>query len=187
MPWVVWADWVADPPPSLPSVCLSLLCLSNPKWPTDLPLLFHGAALPHVSPTNPVILVRLRSKELLLRSLRLLLALPAELVLPLSNRLASGLLILIQVMRKRLIVAPACRNRPQPIAFSRIPCPLSKGTAIPSSRQANASALSALSTAGQWEVIGALMSMAVAADGGRGFVLEALTFMVKRGLGLLGR
>lgn len=53
--------------------------------------------------------------------------------------------------------------------------------------QANASALSLTSTVPQWEVIGTLMMKAVVADGGRGFVLEALAFVVKRGLGLLGR
>lgn len=37
------------------------------------------------------------TQDLLLRSLKLLLALPPDVVLPLSNRLASGLLILIQV------------------------------------------------------------------------------------------
>ncbi len=36
-------------------------------------------------------------QALLLQSLRLLLSLPPDVVLPLSNRLASGLLILIQV------------------------------------------------------------------------------------------
>ena len=36
-------------------------------------------------------------QELLLQSLKLLLSLPANVVVPLSNRLASGLLILIQV------------------------------------------------------------------------------------------
>lgn len=53
--------------------------------------------------------------------------------------------------------------------------------------QANASALSLTSALSQWEVIGVLMMKAVVADGGRGFVLEALAFVVKRGLGLLGR
>ncbi|CAN0034927.1 unnamed protein product, partial [Ectocarpus fasciculatus] len=85
---------------------------------------------------------------LLLQSLKLLLSLPPDVVLPLSNRLASGLLILIQ---------------------------------------ANASALSLPSTAVQWEVISALMGKAVLGGGGRGFILEALAFVVNRGLGLLGR
>ncbi|CAM9744818.1 unnamed protein product, partial [Ectocarpus sp. 8 AP-2014] len=85
---------------------------------------------------------------MLLQSLKLLLSLPPDVVLPLSNRLASGLLILIQ---------------------------------------ANASALSLPSTAVQWEVISALMGKAVLGDGGRGFILEALAFVVNRGLGLLGR
>lgn len=53
--------------------------------------------------------------------------------------------------------------------------------------QANASALSLPSTAVQWEVISALMGKAVVGGGGRGFVLEALAFVVNRGLGLLGR
>eukprot|EP00904_Undaria_pinnatifida_P009432 jgi/Undpi1/5619/HiC_scaffold_2.g00894.m1 len=86
--------------------------------------------------------------ELLLQSLKLLLSLPANVVVPLSNRLASGLLILIQ---------------------------------------ANASALSLASAGRQWEVIAALMQKAAFGDGGRGFVLEALAFVVNRGLGLLGR
>lgn len=40
---------------------------------------------------------RVDPQDLLLGSLRLLLALPPDVLLPLSNRLASGLLILIQV------------------------------------------------------------------------------------------
>lgn len=51
----------------------------------------------------------------------------------------------------------------------------------------NASALSLPSTAVQWEVISALMGKAVVGSGGRGFILEALAFVVNRGLGLLGR
>lgn len=53
--------------------------------------------------------------------------------------------------------------------------------------KANASALSLPSTAVQWGVISALMGKAVVGGGGRGFVLEALAFVVNRGLGLLGR
>lgn len=53
--------------------------------------------------------------------------------------------------------------------------------------QANASALSLPSAGRQWEVIAALMQKAAFGDGGRGFVLEALAFVVNRGLGLLGR
>ncbi|CAM9924459.1 unnamed protein product, partial [Ascophyllum nodosum] len=85
---------------------------------------------------------------LLLRSLKLLLSLPPNFVLPLSNRLASGLLILIQ---------------------------------------ANASALSLPSAAEQWELIATLMEKALAGPGGRGFVLEALVFVVTGRVGLLGR
>lgn len=47
-------------------------------------------------------------QALLLQSLKLLLSLPADVVLPLSNRLASGLLILIQVPMPINVKANEC-------------------------------------------------------------------------------